>query len=248
MATDHLQHAALAGPAEVLLQFRAEFADSVLDRPAGAVGQAADGRARHQAHVVADLLQDLQVLQPALAAAEALHDLEHPASPLAARRTLAARLMGEQAANLVRDIHDTRLVVDDRHRRGAQAEAADLARPGEVQRRVQLRLGHEPHADAAGDGGLGLAPLPHAAAVTVDELADRDAQGPLNAAGVVDVAADAVQLRAEAAGVARVLRVGRHPHRLEPVHAAVDDVRDAGHRFDVVDDGRFAEGALDSGE
>src|SRR5207247_242642 len=94
----------------------------------------------------------------------------------------------------------------------------------------------------------GPAALPHAAAVPVYQLADGDAQGQLDAAGLVDVAAEAVELGAVAAGVARVLRVGRHAHRLEPVGAAVDDVRHARHRLDVVDDGRLAEGALDGGE
>ena len=43
------------------------------------------------------------------------------------------------------------VLVDDRDRRGAQAQAADLAGAVEVERRVELRLGHEAHADAAGD-------------------------------------------------------------------------------------------------
>src|SRR3712207_7408020 len=50
---------------------------------------------------------------------------------------------------------------------------------------------------------LGLAPLPHAAAVAVDQLAHRDAERQLDEAGGVDVAADAVELGAIAAGVDR---------------------------------------------
>ena len=109
-------------------------------------------------------------------------------------------------------------------------------------------LGHEAHADAAGNAALGLAALPDAAAVLVDQLAHGDAQRQLDAARLVDVAADAVELRPVAAGVARVLRIGRHADRLEPVRAAVDDVRHAGQRLDVVDDGRLAEGPLDGRE
>ena len=170
--------------------------------------------------------------------------LQHPAGPLAAGRTLAARLVLEEAANVVQDIDDAGLFVEDRHRRGAQAEAADLAGAGEIERRVELRLGHQAHADAAGDAALGLAALPDAAAVFVDQLAHRDAQRQFDAARLVDVAADAIELRPVAAGVARVLRIGRHADRLEPIDAAVDDVRHAGHRLDVVHDGRLAEHAL----
>ena len=154
----------------------AELADGVLDRPAGAVGQAADRRARHDADLVADLFEDVQVLQPALAAADAVDDLQHPAGAFAAGRTLAARLVGEEPADVVQHIDDAGLVVEDRHGRGAQPEAADLARGREVERRVELGLGHEAHADAAGDAALGLAALPDAAAVLVDQLAHGDAQ------------------------------------------------------------------------
>src|SRR5262249_32419740 len=233
---------------DALFQFRPELADDVLHRPAGAVGQAADRRAGHDADAVADLLQDLQVLQPPLPLADAVGDLQHPPGPLAARRTLAARLVGEKATDIVENLDDAGRLVEDGHRRGAQPQAADLAGAVEVERRVELRLGHQPHADAAGDAALRLAPLPDAAAVLVDQLAHGNAQRQLDAARLVDVAAEAVQLRAVAAGVARVLRVGRHAHRLEPVGPAVHDGRDAGQRLDVVDDGRLAEGPLDGGE
>src|SRR5438034_2957997 len=62
------------------------------------------------------------------------------------------------------------------------------------------------------------------------------------------MAADAVELRAITAGVARVLRVGRHTHRLEPLHASAHDVRDARQSLDVIDDGRLAKGPFNSGK
>src|SRR5207253_2821044 len=104
--------------AEVLLELRPELAHGVLHWPTGAVGQAADRRARHDADGIANLLQDLQVLQPALATAEALHDLVHPAGALAARRTLAARLVGEEPGDVVHDVHDAGRLVENRHRGG----------------------------------------------------------------------------------------------------------------------------------
>src|SRR5947199_6217674 len=71
--------------ADVLLELTPELADGGLHRPARPVGQPADRRARHDADLVADLLQDGQVLLAPLAAADAVHDLEHPAGALAAR-------------------------------------------------------------------------------------------------------------------------------------------------------------------
>ena len=64
-----------------------------------------------------------------------------------------------------------------------------------------------------GIAALAFAALPHAAAVLVDQLAAGDAQRRFVAAGLVDVAAEAIQLRAVAAGIARVLGIGRHADR-----------------------------------
>src|SRR5262249_54884824 len=158
---------------------------------------------------------------------ETLHDLVHPAGPLAAGGALAARLVCEESTDIVQNIDDAGGLVEDGDGGGAEAETADLARPVEVERRVELRLGHQSHADAAGDAALGLRSLPDAAAVVLDQIAHGDAERELDAARLVDVPADAVQLRPVAAGVARVLRIGRHADRLEPIHAASDDVRDA---------------------
>ena len=121
----------------------------------------------------------------AVARADALQDLRHPARPLAARRALAARFVREEPAAVVQHVDHARLVVDDHDRRRAQAQAADLARAGEIERRVELGRRQEAHADAAGDDRLRLAALPHAAAVLVDQLAGRHAQRQLDAARLV---------------------------------------------------------------
>src|SRR5262249_56893767 len=112
---------------DVRLDLGPELLHGVLDRPAGAVGQAADRRPRHDADAVADLREDVQVLQPALPALDAADDLLHPARPLAARGTLAARLVGEKATNVVQNVDDAGFLVEDGDGAGAQAEAADLA-------------------------------------------------------------------------------------------------------------------------
>ena len=56
-----------------------------------------------------------------------------------------------------------------------------LPRLVEVERDVELVGREQAHADPAGDGGLGLAALPDAAAVLVDQLAAGDAQRQLDA-------------------------------------------------------------------
>src|SRR5262245_61075170 len=78
---------------DVRLELGAELLDRILDRPAGAVGQAADGRAGDDADAVADVGEDVEVLAAALAGSQALDDLQHPAGALATRRTLPARLV-----------------------------------------------------------------------------------------------------------------------------------------------------------
>ncbi len=117
--------------------------------------------------------------------------------------------MGKEARDIEEHIDDARRLVEDRYRCRAQAEAADLAGAVEVERRVEFLLGHDAHADAAGDAALRLTSIPHAAAVLVHQFANGNAQRQLHAARVIHVAADAVELRPIAAGVARVLRVGR---------------------------------------
>ena len=177
-----------------------------------------------------------------------VEDLRHPVGAFAAGRALAARLVRHEPAAIVKHVDHARLVVDHHHRRGAEAEAAGLARAVEIERRVELVGRQKAHADSARHDGLRPPALPHAAAVLVDQLAGGDAQRQLDAAGAVDVPADAVQLRAVAALVARIVGVGRHADRFEPIDAALEDVRHATERFDVVDDRRLAEQAFDRGE
>src|SRR5439155_8890355 len=100
----------------------------------------------------------------------------------------------------------------------------------------------------ARNAGLGFPPFPDSAAVLLDQLPHGDAERDVERAGFVDVPREVVEFRPVATGVTRVFRVGGNAHRLEPVGPAFEDVPDAGERLDVVDDGRLAEGALDSRE
>src|SRR5262249_34398729 len=60
--------------------------------------------------------------------------------------------------------------------------------------------------------------------------------------------ADAIELRTIATRVARGLRVRRHPHRLEPLRSAINDVRHAGDSLDIVHHRRLAKRSLDRGK
>jgi hypothetical protein len=84
------------------------------------------------------------------------------------------------------------------HAGGAQAQHVVLAPDVEVELGVVLVGAQDAHGDAAGDGGLELLAAAHAAAVLLDERAERDAQVELVDAGLVDVAAHAHELGAVA--------------------------------------------------
>src|SRR5690242_113303 len=133
-------------------------------------------------------------------------------------------------------IDNTRLLIEDGHSGRTQTETADLAGTSEIQARIELGLGHDTHADAAGNGTLRLASLPDAAAVLVHQLAHRDTEWQFHAAGIVHVAADAIQFRPIAAGVTWVVRIGGHADRFEPIRSTIDDVRHARHRLNVIHD------------
>src|SRR5207245_5541953 len=164
------------------LKFRPELLDGVFDRPAGAVGEAANRRPGHDADGIAHFFEDLQVLHAAVSTTDAVGDLHHPAGPFAARRTLPARFVGEKAAGIVKHIDDARCLVEDDDCGGAQPQATDLARAVEIQRRVELGLGHEAHAEAGGNAALGFATFPDAATVFIAHLAGGAAERARDAA------------------------------------------------------------------
>src|SRR5207302_244664 len=142
----------------------------------------------------------MQVLHAAPTVAKAFHDLEHPAGSLPAGRALAARFMGKKATDVVDHIDNAGRFIKNSHGGGAETQAAYFSWTIEIERNVKLLLGHDAHADAAGDSSLGLAALPNAAAIFIDQLANRGTQRQLDTARPVDVAADAVELWTVAAG------------------------------------------------
>src|SRR5262249_31012744 len=237
-----------AAAADEFLQLFSELGHDVFHRPGRAICQATDRCARYDADGAGHLLQDLQVFDTTPPVAHAIHHLHHPACPLAAGRALAARLMREKAAAIVEHLNDGSSFIEDGDRRRAQPKTADFARPVEVERRVELLLGHDAHADTPRNAALGIAPLPDSSAMPVDQLPHGDPHWQLHTTRLVHLPAEAVEFWPIAAGVARVFQVGRHSHRLKPVGTAVDNVSDAGQRFDVIDHRRLAKRAFDGGE
>ena len=124
----------------------------------------------------------------------------------AAGSALAAAFVGEEPATVVQKI-DHRVGFVEHHRAcGAQPKAIDLQRTGEIQRRVKFVGRHHAGAQSAGHDGLDFATFPHAAAELLDQLPAGDAQRGFVTARPIDVAAKAVQFRAIAAGIARIVR------------------------------------------
>ena len=126
-----------------------------------------------------------------IAGDEAFHDAPHPAGAFAARRALAAAFMlvevgqpGDGANDIGRFVHD-----DD----GSGAETRlQIAQAIKIHRRVDDLFGrHQRHRGAAGDDGEQIVPAAaDAAAMRVDQLAERQAHGFFNDAWLVHMAAD----------------------------------------------------------
>src|SRR5262245_19427459 len=189
---------------DVRLELRAKLANGSLHRPTRAVGQAANRRPRYDPHAVAHFDEDIEILNAPAPAPNAVHDAKHPRRPLAARRTLPARLVREKAACVPQYIHHARMIVDHRNSAGAQSEQLILGGRSEIERHVEFVAGAVAHAQAPGIDGLDLAVLPTSAAVFVDQLPNRDAERRLVRARLVHVPRQVEELRAVGAGVAWV--------------------------------------------
>ena len=214
---------------DAAFDLRAEGADQALHRPRGGVAKRADG-------VAFDLFGDFQEhVDLALVGAALDHAVEHPPHPagaFAARRALAAALMLEEVAD-ARDRRDHvgRLV----HHDDAGGAERRLHGTGAVEIHDQvfaIRRRDQRARGTAGNDRQQIVPAAaDAAAVLLDQLAERDAHGVFHDAGRVDVAGDAVKLGADIVGAADAG---------EPAGAATQDVRRHRDRLDVVHGGRAA--------
>src|SRR5690606_14137830 len=161
-----------------------------------------------------------------------LQHAPHPAGAFTARRALAAALVLEEVADAGDRLHDIGGLVHDRHASGAQRRAM-LAHGVEVHQGDFGLFARDDRAGrAAWNDGLQVFPAAaHAAAVILDQLAQRDRHGLFDHAGRVHVTRQRHQL---GAGVVRAAEAG------EPVRAATQDGADHGDRLDVVHGRRAA--------
>ena len=160
------------------------------------------------------------------------------ARPLAARRAPAARFAGHEALEVEDEGHRAGPVVEHDERPGAQP-ASDQGLVGKVQVGRQSASTRKSGGGAAREGAPGTRSPPSFLRRGPQDLAERRAHRQLPEAGPVDLAADAVDLRAALAGQAQPA---------EPVGPVVDDVRDRAEGFDVVDQGGLAEKPADGRE
>ena len=162
------------GPPDVIFQFAAELADGVLDGPGGAVGQAANRRAGNDADRVADLQQQIEILQPAAAGLDAIEHLQGPVRALAAGCTLAATFVGEETATVVQEIEHR-----DRFRPSTTTQAVPSPRqPTRIGPAKSSGVSNSasvitPVLNPPGTTAFGPAAFPHAAAELVDQLPAR---------------------------------------------------------------------------
>ena len=185
---------------DVGLELVAELRDHRADRHRHRVAQHAQAVADD---VLLDGGHDVEVHRGRLARVDALEHLHGPVGALAARRALAAGLVAVELRRLQRDVDDRGRVVDDDD--GARAEhRAGLGHRVEVVGEVEVVLGEDRRARAAGEPELDLAALGRAAGEAVDDLARGDAQLDLEVAGVLDVPGDRDELGARGAGRAEL--------------------------------------------
>src|SRR5207244_10047923 len=100
------------------------------------------------------------------------------------------------------------------------------------------------HAHAARDTAFRVSAFPDSAGMLIYQLANRHAERQLDAAGFVDMAADAIKFGPITAHVTRVFGIGRYAHRLKPIRAPVNNVRHTSHCLDVVHNRRLAESSF----
>ena len=219
------------------LQLGPEVTNQALQRPSKRLAQCTN---RMALDLLRQLLQHIDLSFPAEALLEAMHDLVGPLGALATRGALATGLMVVELGKAGNGAHDIGRLVHDDDGGGAQAGLRVLEGVEVHELVIAGGLGQDGRGGAAGDDGLQVVPAAaHAAAVLVDELAQRDRHLLLDGARVVDVTRDAEEL---GAGVALA------PERVEPRRAPPADGRRDRDRFHVGHGRGTAEEADGGGE
>ena len=169
---------------------------------------------------------------------DVVQDLVHPLRALAAGEALAARLVAEKVHKVLGDVHHARRFIHHDHPAGTH-DRTGLGQRVVVDRQIKPAGGNAAAGRAAGLHCLDLRLARRPAADVVDDLADRDPHRHLDQSGVLDFAHQAEDL-----GAGVVLRSDGGVL----LRALVDDHRDVGPRFHVVDHRRFPLEALLDGK
>ena len=219
----------------MLEELVAEELDHAARKPGRGVAERTEGA---PIDAVPDVEKQVDVGGLGLAGFEAVEEVRHPEGTFAAGRALAAAFVLEELHVAPGGVHHAGGVVHHDHRAGARQRAGLLDRI-EVQADVEMLGSQHHHRGAPGLKRLELAVLPDAAAVLLDQLTDRRTVLQLVVTRPVDMPAHAPDARSLSC---------RCPHRTEPVGAVDDDVRQVGHRLDVVYDRRLPVEAFDRRE
>ena len=189
---------------------------------------------RAAAHVHADALHQLHVAAAPLPVRDALQYLKDVAHAEPAREALAARLHLVERHKRARQVDDRTLLVADDETAGAEHRARRDHRV-EVEHHVELLRREHAAERPAGLQELQRLAVRFAAAHSLDDVADRQAERHLDESGVADVAGEAGDSRACAL-------LGADAR--EPLRAPPHDLRRVAERLDVVDVGRLAPHAV----
>ena len=136
----------------------------------------------------------------------------------AAGRALAAAFVGKRSGNCCAGNRSSNTFHPRRPRRRClNPRQPTVSGRGEIELRVEFVGGHYVRCSSPpGTTAFALRPFHTPRAVFLDQLPHGNAQRRFVTAGPVDVAADAVELGAVAARIARVFRIGGRADRFEP--------------------------------
>lgn len=213
------------------------MSNKTLDGPGEGLSQSADGVALD---LLGELLEHVDFTLLGVAGFETLHHLKRPLASLAARRALAAALVLVEGGETADGADDIGSLVHDDDGRGSET-GLRIFQGVEVHELVVTDgLGNHGCGGSAGDNSEQVIPAAaDAAAVSVDQLAERDGHFLLDCARVIDVAGDTEEL---GAGVAFTTEAS------EPAGAAAHDSGCHGDGLDVGNGAGATEGADGRGE
>lgn len=237
VSADERRTFAAPSASDVFFELAAELVDGGLDRPGRSIRQAADRRSRNGADRVGDLEQQIDIAQFASAISDPFEDLGRPGRPFATGCALPARFVGKESACVIQDIDHAGRIVDDNHRRCPQPQAAYAPWPVEIERSIEFCVGHEAHAQTARDHRLGLATMPYAARMFIDQFSRSDTKRQFDESRLIDVTTNAVKLWTIGPCIARIVRILGDTHALKPFGTLGKDMRHTCHGFDIVHDG-----------